>query len=84
MQNSKCGMMNKILLSQEDVENCLQFVRIRHFKVVEVVNEFSLKIKCIAKSDKINPYGQFIWEKIDNCSIHDINSSNHIRTLKDL
>lgn len=63
---------DNLALRANEVEHVIKFERVRHFEIIEKTNEFNLKIKCIAKSDKLNSDGKFHWEKVINCGHHEI------------
>ncbi len=77
------GNSDNFAIATDEVENTLQFIRVGHFAVTEKTNEFELKIKCIAKADKINPNGHFLWESVSDCKQHEIHFEKQIRTLAD-
>jgi hypothetical protein len=50
----------------------LMFKNVRMFHVSKKLNENSLIINCIAKSNDISVKGEFSWTKVENCNSHSI------------
>lgn len=55
-----------------DLNQKLYFYSATLLQVVEWHNEFSITVKCIAKTNKLDSTKQFIWRKVHECKTHPI------------
>ncbi|MBK7871925.1 MAG: RES family NAD+ phosphorylase [Saprospiraceae bacterium] len=69
------------VLEKEFADNYLIFNKATVLKVIEKTSKFDFKIKCIYNSTEINQFGDFIWERVNDCDGHHITESIYDKVL---
>jgi hypothetical protein len=71
-------------LRTDGLNQKLMFLNGTLMQVVDKKNEHHVTVKCIAKTNKIDVLGQFIWQKVNGCKTHPIHFDKDLSEITDV